>query len=332
MASLSSRAAPLVGPVADHRVGGHHVVQRRKPKAPGSAGLELDAEVLGMTVRRAQHPEQDLRCHQGAQVALGVQRLLHQREQGRQPGSAFVLVLDVRRCARGLAEVFLHQAQQPGAIGRLHPVEALHHQHTLSAKRGDMGLRGGQTVGGEQAKAQPFVVHRGAEVGPPPADQAERHLEDVRGGRRAARLHPLAVPPQEGVFLLGAGQRDAEVVVGVAGGGEGLGRHHVEQMALDGGFVHHHALDAVHAHRQLAFGQELQRPGAIAPMAASRSKAAVEPVLKRSGHATAEGVAVGQQAFKVVGDVGPVKGSLCRLNGSDKEMGRPRGEAIQLAS
>ena len=70
----------------------------------------MDAEILCVPIGGAEHPEQHLRCHQGAQVALGLDRLLQQVEQHAQPRAAFGFVLDQRRCARGLAEVFLHQA------------------------------------------------------------------------------------------------------------------------------------------------------------------------------------------------------------------------------
>ena len=87
-----------------------------------------------MPVRRAEHPKEQLRGHQSAEVAFGVDRLLQQREQHAQPGTALCRVLHQRRGARRLAEVLLHQPQQALAIVGNHPVKALDHQHPLLAK------------------------------------------------------------------------------------------------------------------------------------------------------------------------------------------------------
>jgi len=145
--------------------------------------------------------------------------------------AALVFVLHEGRGTGGLAEVFLHQAKQPGAACGQGAVESFDHEHALLAEGGDARLRRGQDVRLEQAQAQPLIVDRGAEVRLPAADRADRHLEDVCRGRGAARLEPFAAPAQEGILLLSAGQRDPEVVIGVLRASEAVRGHDLEQVA-----------------------------------------------------------------------------------------------------
>jgi hypothetical protein len=200
---LNVLRGPVMRPFSDGRICGYHVIQRREPKPSGRPRLQLDAEVLGVSVRCAEHPEQDLRSHEGTQVSPGIQRLLQ-----------------------------------------------------------------------------------------PAADRAKRQLEDVRGGRRAPRFHPFSIPPQESILLLGAGQRDSEVVVRVADAGEAVRGHDFKQMAFDVFVVHDNAVDVVDTGRRLAFWQKLQCPYAITPDGGEQIEGVSRPSLESGGNAPADGVAV----------------------------------------
>ena len=89
-------------------------------------------------------------------------RLLQKVEQHAQPWATFGLVLHQGRCARCLAEILLHQAQQPLAIAGNHPVEALDHQHPMLAKRGNLRLEHGQAKAGAEN-----VITKNGESGAP---------------------------------------------------------------------------------------------------------------------------------------------------------------------
>jgi len=123
---------PLVGTVAHHRIDRHHVVQRSQLETP--ARQELNAEILGMAIGRAQQQEQHLRRHQRLHVGLGVHRLPQPAKQYLEPWTAIVLVLAQWRAALDLAKVFLWQTHEPLPIGRDAPVETLYHQHALPAR------------------------------------------------------------------------------------------------------------------------------------------------------------------------------------------------------
>ena len=66
-----------------------------------------------------------------------------------------------------------------------------------------------------QLTAQPLVLHRVRHVGAHVADQTERQLQDVRGRCRANRAIAFTAHPQQSCLLLRAGNRDAQVVLGV---------------------------------------------------------------------------------------------------------------------
>ncbi len=63
---------------AEQRVGGHHVVERGQLE--GAARLKSDAEVLGVAVRRAEHPEEQLRLEEGAPVGFPAARAIEDLE------------------------------------------------------------------------------------------------------------------------------------------------------------------------------------------------------------------------------------------------------------
>jgi len=156
---LNVLRGPVMRPFSDGRICGYHVIQRREPKPSGRPRLQLDAEVLGVSVRCAEHPEQDLRSHEGTQVSPGIQRLLHDREQRFEPRAAFILVFYEGRRPGDLAKILLYEPKQSGAVGGRQAVKAFDDENPLFAERGDTCFRGSQAVRLEQAKAQPLVVH-----------------------------------------------------------------------------------------------------------------------------------------------------------------------------
>lgn len=70
------------------------------------------------------------------------------------------------------------------------------------------------------------------------ADQAERQFQDVRRGRLTDGSQPLSLVPQERGLFLGAGQRDAQLVVGRRAATRATGIDRSLQQAFDRALVH----------------------------------------------------------------------------------------------
>ena len=89
-------------------------------------------------------------------------------------GAAVGLVFALPLGGGGLREVLLHEAQ-PVAPARVKlAVEALDDEHFLRLEPRDLARCDGQPERGDETRAQPLVLHRGAHVGLAIADEAER--------------------------------------------------------------------------------------------------------------------------------------------------------------
>src|SRR5262249_27765752 len=101
---------------------------------------------------------QHLRAEEILAVALARGRVFEQAENARDAGTALVLVFLPRRHRERLAEIFLREAQPPAPVRREAAVEALDDERLLRAELRDARARDGQPVGGEDARAEPFVL------------------------------------------------------------------------------------------------------------------------------------------------------------------------------
>ena len=167
----------LLGPLAatptNHRPGGEHVVERSEVEA--TAGIEKEAEVLGMAIKGAQHPEQHLRLEEGGQIAaLG--GLGQQLGNGHHAGTAIVFVFVGGWSGGGLATIFGGQAQPIGATGVQATVEALHDQAGFAVETCHLRRGHRQPKGLEHLAAEPLVLYRGAEINLALADHTHRQL------------------------------------------------------------------------------------------------------------------------------------------------------------
>ena len=124
----------------------------------------------------------------------------------------------------------------------------------------------------------------------------------MRRGRGAARLQPLAVPPEEGVFLLSTRQRNPEIVVRVSRALEPVRRDNFEQVALNGGIVDLDALNAVQARGFLPLREQLQCADAVAADGSQQVERLGRTRLEARGDTLADGITVGQQALEVMRD------------------------------
>lgn len=107
-------------------------------------------------------------------------------------------------------------------------------------------------------------------------------------------------------------------------------------MALDVLLVVDDTFDAVDSGRRLAFGQQLQRPHAIATDGGQQVEGFGGSGLEACGYAPADGVTVGQQAFEVMGDMLASQRFVVEIEGQRQGdrpaagRGKPAGVVLQL--
>jgi len=111
-------------------------------------GSEEEAEVLGLPVDGAQHPEEDLSSKEVSSVfigGLGTQQNAHDRFDSR----ATVRLIFLRRGdTHGLTEIFLGQPDDPGPVGGQASIEALD----------DEGLLGGEPCNWTSAESYAICI------------------------------------------------------------------------------------------------------------------------------------------------------------------------------
>ena len=134
-------------PRIEARLRAQYVIERGQ--AETSAGTEHDAEVLRVTVSRAQHPEQDACAHEGGDVLLGRIAALQELGDIAHAGAAVGLVFLRGRNGQGRADVFLWQAQQT-PVSRPTAVEAFDDEGTAAPEISDLGIGRGYAEGCEQ--------------------------------------------------------------------------------------------------------------------------------------------------------------------------------------
>src|SRR5687767_8262360 len=103
--------------------------------------MQEDAEVLRVSVRRAEQPEDDLSFHEEAAIIVRIIACLEKLKNFSNTRSAFGLILASRRHGKRLAQILLWQPQQALVI-RPAAIEAFDDQNIRTAKRHDHRLRG----------------------------------------------------------------------------------------------------------------------------------------------------------------------------------------------
>ena len=285
----------LARPLAQQRVDGEHVIQGRHLEA--FARAQEEAEVLGVAVGCAQHPEQQLRHEEVKAVTLALGRAIQHGHDAFYPRATVGLVLQHGRCAGGLAHVLLRQAQQRVAVPYA-PVKALHAQHFQVFKAQYFARCHWQAIGGQQLCAQPFVFYRMLHVQLQVADQPQGQFEDVGGGCGAQGAAPAPLPEQQGILFLRPRNRDAEIIghariaqcPGLGQGADALGH---------GVVAHGFSLHAQVGGRLIARGQDLQRPHAVPPHFTQQGVGVCGTYLVAARYPLANVLAVGQQVLKV---------------------------------
>ena len=107
------------------RLRSQHIIERRQMiTAPGT---KKDTEILGVPVRRANQPEQDLRLQNNFLITGRIIAALEQIKYLNHPRPPVALIFPGGRHRQGLATIFLRQTQQP-LILRPAPVEPLNDQ------------------------------------------------------------------------------------------------------------------------------------------------------------------------------------------------------------
>src|SRR5471032_1180142 len=251
---------PLARSLPLNRPDGHDVIKRRQPVT--SALKQADAEVLRVPVRGRQQPEEYLRGQQRFDVFPGRLGLLEHLCQIDHARATFVFILFVRGQAHHLAKVLLRQPQDPLAA-RVHlAVEAFDAQRALPAEGLDLRFSNGYAVGLQEMHAQPFVFDRRGEVRAPVTHQAERKLEDMRGGRGAVGFHPLTLVPEERRLFLRAGERNPEVVFVVLRAESAAAGSLIEER-LDFCVTERGTIDLLDASGLFVDAQELDRAHAV---------------------------------------------------------------------
>ena len=134
-------------------------------------------------------------------------------------------------------------------------------------------------------------------------------------GRRrcAARLQPFSIPPQERVFFLRAGQRNPEAVVGVLRGAVVAWIDHVQQVPLDGLFLHHNAVDLAQSFRFGTLGQKLQSPDAVPTNGREKIECVGGASFEPDCDTFANGVTVRQQPIEVMRDAVPIQRLVMKI-------------------
>ena len=135
----------------------------------------------------------------------------------------------------------------------------------------------------------------------------------MRARCSATRLHPFPIPPQEGVLLLGASQRNAEIIVCIIGGAVSLRADHFEQVPLDVFLVKGDAIDLGQSFRLAAFGQQLQGADAVPADSREQVERLKRARLEPGRNAFANDVTVRQQALKVVCNTGTLQWLITQI-------------------
>ncbi len=187
----------------------HHVIERRETKT--AARTQENAEVLGVTVGRAEQPENDLRFEEEAPVRFRIVAALEDVQDRSHAWSAIGFVFARRRHGQRLTAVFLRQAQQPPVLGPK-PVEPLDDEDAVSFEVGHCDIGAGQAKAGSEFQAKIFVLNAAREIDAA-GQYADLRLYNVGGGRSAVRHVPFFLPEQQGGFLLRPRERNSKFLI-----------------------------------------------------------------------------------------------------------------------
>src|SRR5215467_783832 len=133
-----------------------HVIERREAKSPTRG--KTNAEVLGMTVRRAQQPEDDLCFEEKSLVGLRRVAAFQQFRNIADARSTVGLIFAGGRNGKGLATILLRLTQK-SLISCPQPVEAFDNEHAPSRDIGNRGVCSRNTECADELQTQIFVLN-----------------------------------------------------------------------------------------------------------------------------------------------------------------------------